>query len=256
MKYVSSLSGGAASAVAHWRAVERFGKENVTAWFADTMWEDDDLYRFLRDFEEFIGQKFIRHAEGLTPLEVAEKQNIIPNQKIAPCSQVLKQKPFKRFIHFEEKPITVLLGLDWSEQHRMKIPRKVYEAMDGVSVDFPLMWKPYDYNVFDTIRGWGLKIPRLYKMGFPHNNCGGRCVRQGIGEWQRLGVHFPERFSEVRDWESAQRAIGDARKDYAIARDQSGGDVKPLTLADIEKKQFIDSGHNMQEDMFACFCSY
>lgn len=255
MKYVSSLSGGAASAVAHWRAVKRYGRENVTAWFADTLWEDQDLYRFLEDFESFIGQKIIRHTEGITPLEVAENQHIIPNQKLAPCSQVLKQKPFKKFIEAHEKPVTVLLGLDWSEQHRMIAPKKAYESIEDVSVDFPLMWKPYDFDVFQTVRDWGIEIPRLYKMGFPHNNCGGRCVRQGIKEWQRLKVHFPERFAKVRDWEAAQQAIGDARKDYAIARDQSGGEVKPLSLADIEAKEFAND-EAIQEDLFACFCSY
>lgn len=256
MKYVSSLSGGAASAVAHTRAMERYGKENVVAWFADTQWEDDDLYRFLNDLENYWQQKIIRHTEGLTPLQVAENEKIIPNQKLAVCSRVLKQKPFKKFIEAYEKPVTVLLGLDWSEQHRMIAPKKVYESIPGVSVDFPLMWKPYDFDVFQTVKSWGIEIPRLYKMGFPHNNCGGRCVRQGISEWQRLRVHFPERFANVRDWEAAQQAIGDARSGYAICRDQSNGEVKPLSLADIEKNAVSQNVSTKQEDLFACFCEY
>lgn len=256
MKYVSSLSGGAASAVAHTRAIERYGKENVVAWFADTQWEDDDLYRFLNDLEGFWNQKIIRHTEGINPLQVAERQNIIPNARVAPCSYVLKQKPFKKFIEAYEKPVTVLLGLDWSEEHRMKAPKLAYESIPGVSVDFPLMWKPYDFDVFQTIKSWGIEIPRLYKMGFPHNNCGGRCVRQGIGEWQRLRVHFPERFANVRDWEAAQQAIGDARQGYAICKDQSNGEVKPLSLAEIERREVSLNESAKQEDLFACFCSF
>lgn len=256
MKYVSSLSGGAASAVAHARAMERYGKENVVPWFADTLWEDDDLYRFLNDLEGFWNQKIIRHTEGINPLQVAENEGIIPNQKLAVCSRVLKQKPFKKFIEAYEKPVTVLLGLDWSEQHRMKAPKLAYESIPGVTVDFPLMWKPYDFDVFATVRSWGIEIPRLYKMGFPHNNCGGRCVRQGVGEWQRLRVHFPERFANVRDWEAAQQAIGDARQGYAICRDQSNGEVKPLSLAEIEKREVSQNECAVQEDMFACFCSF
>lgn len=256
MKYVTSLSGGAASAVAHTRAIERYGKDNVIAWFADTQWEDDDLYRFLEDLEKFWGQSIRRYTKGINPLDVADNQNIIPNQKLAPCSQVLKQKPFKKFIEWHEKPVTVLLGLDWSEQHRMVAPKKVYESIPGVSVDFPLMWKPYDFDVFQTVKSWGIEIPRLYKMGFPHNNCGGRCIRQGVSEWQRLRVHFPERFAEVRDWEAARQAIGDARQGYAICRDQSNGEVKPLSLAEIEKREVSLSESAKQEDLFACFCSY
>jgi len=254
MRYVSSLSGGVASAVAHYRAVQRYGKENVLPWFADTLWEDEDLYRFLADFEAFIGQKIYRHTEGRTPLEVAEAQHIIPNSRIAPCSLVLKQRPFKRFIENYPKPVTVLLGLDWSEQHRMDAPRRVYEAIPGVSVDFPLMWKPYDYDIFQTVRNWGIEIPRLYRLGFPHNNCGGRCVRQGVREWRRLRNFFPARFEEVAVWETHQRAQGDARKDFAICRVQSGGVVRPLPLPEIEAREIRQGA--LQEDLFSCFCTY
>lgn len=255
MKYISSISGGAASAVAHNRAIERYGKENVLPWFADTLYEDSDLYRFLSDLESFWDQEIVRSAVGKTPLEVSEDRHMIFNQRIAPCSDVLKITPFTNFVKEYPKPVTILLGLDWSEQHRMKAPKENYEKIPGVKVDYPLMWKPYNFDVFQTVRSWGIEIPRLYKMGFPHNNCGGRCFRQGISEWLRLRVHFPERFEHVKGWEAAQQAIGDARKDYAICRDQSGGEVKPLSLRDIEDRE-LQTENTIQEDLFACFCSY
>ena len=89
MKHIVSLSGGTASAVAADRVLKRYGAEDTTLWFADTSWEDEDLYRFLIDLEEYWGVTIVRYTDGRTPLEVAEKQNIIPNHKIAPCSQVL-----------------------------------------------------------------------------------------------------------------------------------------------------------------------
>ncbi len=252
MKYISSISGGVASAVAHHRAMEKYG--DVTAWFADTLYEDEDLYRFLEDLEKFWGIKIQRHAVGLNPYQTAEREKMIFNQKMAFCSRILKIEPFTELLEKTDKPATVFLGMDWSEEHRMAAPKKNYEKIEGVTVDYPLMWKPYDYDVFATVKSWGIKIPRLYGMGFPHNNCGGRCVRQGISEWLRLRQHFPERFAEVRDWETAQQAIGDARKDYAICRDQSGGKVKPLSLRDIEDRK-LEEGAG-QEDLFSCFCSY
>lgn len=45
MRYIVSLSGGTASAVAAERAIVRYGRRNVLLWFADTAWEDEDLYR-------------------------------------------------------------------------------------------------------------------------------------------------------------------------------------------------------------------
>ena len=43
-KHIVSLSGGTASAVAAERVINRYGKDNVTLWFADTLCEDEDLY--------------------------------------------------------------------------------------------------------------------------------------------------------------------------------------------------------------------
>lgn len=255
MNYVASLSGGAASAVATDRAIQRYG--DVTPWYADTSWEDEDLYRLLNDLEARWQRPIVRYRDGRTPLQVAEDRQLIPNQKIAPCSLELKIKPFVRFLETLPKPVTVLLGLDWRETHRMAAPKRNYEAIEGVFVDYPLMWQPYEFRPYqDVLRSWGIAVPRLYDLGFPHNNCGGRCVKQGVREWQRLALTFPERFAEVRDWEQAQRAKGGARANYAIARDQSGGTVTPLTLAEIEQRAQPGDDAPAQDDMFACMCSY
>lgn len=172
MKYVVSLSGGVASAVAADRAIQRYGKENVILWFANTKWEDADLYRFMQDCLARWGMTQETYTDGRTPLEVAERKLLIPNSKIAPCSFVLKVEPFRAFIARIQEPVTVLLGMDWKEQHRMGKPREAYEEM-GAEVDFPLMWKPYEYRPYqDVVRhDWGIEPPRLYALGFPHNNC-------------------------------------------------------------------------------------
>ena len=60
MKFIVNVSGGAASAIAWFRTVERHGAENVKAVFADTNSEHPDLYRFLDDCESHIGQKIHR----------------------------------------------------------------------------------------------------------------------------------------------------------------------------------------------------
>lgn len=258
MKYICSISGGVPSAISTERTIKRHGRESVIIWFADTTWEDEDLYRFVNDCMTRWGGEMVTYSDGRTPLQVAEDQSIIPNQRVAPCSFKLKIEPFKKFLRAYPKPVTVCLGLDWSEIHRMDAPRQNYEAIDGVTVDFPLMWKPYEMrNYFDVVKyEWGIEPPRLYQEGFPHNNCGGRCVKQGIREWRRLMLHYPERFAEVRDWEQTQRAKGGARANYAIARDQSNRKVIPRTLAEIEQMYTPLVGEPVQEDMFSCFCSY
>ncbi len=256
MRHIVSLSGGVSSAVAADRVINRYGRDAVTLWFADTSWEDADLYRFVDDCMQRWGGDLVRYVDGRNPLQVAEDVSIIPNQKIAPCTRTLKIEPFRDYLATVEKPCTVHLGLNWDEQHRMERPRRNYEEVDGVTVDFPLLWEPYSWDTQEDVRSWGIAVPRLYDMGFPHNNCGGRCVKQGINEWNRLREEFPDRFVGVRDWEQAQRAKGGALANYAIARDQSGGMVRPLTLLDIEERNQPVKRKAVQGDMFACFCSY
>jgi hypothetical protein len=257
MHYIVSLSGGVASAVAADRAIARYGRDAVTLWMADTNFEDEDLWRFVYDCMERWGGALLMGRDGRTPLEVAEDRQIIPNSHIAPCSAELKIKPFLAFLSDQPKPLTVLLGLDWKEQHRMAAPRKNYEALAGVTVDYPLMWHPLEFRPYqDVVKDWCIAPPRLYALGFSHNNCGGRCVKQGMREWQRLKVHFPERFAEMRDWEQAQRAKGGPRAGFSMLKDRTGGVSVPLTLAELEQREVPADDEPSTDDMFACMCSY
>ena len=139
MKHIVSISGGTSSAVAADRVINRYGKDNTILWFADTKWEDEDLYRFLEDLEKYWAMTITRHVHGMNPLEISAKHKMIPNDRMVKCSFALKIDPFKRWIKTLDKPITVHIGLDWSEQHRMKAPKDNYEQVKGVSVDYPLM---------------------------------------------------------------------------------------------------------------------
>lgn len=251
--YVVSLSGGMASAVAADRAITRYGRGAVTLWFADTQWEDADLYRFLDDCLARWGGDLIRITDGRTPLQVASDEHVIPGPHLAPCSDRLKVRPFRRWLAKQPKPLTVLLGLDWREQHRMASPTTAYTNL-GYGIDFPLMWEPLEFRPYsEVIQSWGIRIPHLYTLGFPHNNCGGRCVRQGQAEWYRLRRYFPERFAEVRDWEASMRALGPPWSERAILRDRRGRDVRSLPLSELEQ-QAQEIEELQPDDLFGCFC--
>ena len=136
-------------------------------------------------------------------------------------------------------------------------PKEIYEGVEGVTVDFPLLWKPLPFMSYTkTIVEWGIKAPRLYELGFPHNNCGGRCVRQGMREWLRLKRTMPERFNEVSDWEQAQRAKGGPRADRSILKDRQGGTATALTLETLEAREDTAQIEMFPGDSFGCFCEY
>lgn len=268
MKYIVSLSWGSGSTVAAQRAFDRYGKENVLLWFADTLFEDEDLYRFQRDVLAHWGMEQTTYTDGRTPLQVFEQAKLIGNNRMAPCSFTLKVKPFRKFIQeqLQYGPVTVLLGMDWKEQHRMESPRKAYEAL-GAQVDYPLMWKPYELTPYqDVIRSWGIEPPRLYSRGFPHNYCGGRCVKQGIHEWLRLLIHFPDRFEEMRLWEEAQRAKGGARSTRSMCSETINGKKQPLPLTELksrfqagyykESETTLFDTSEYKDDRASCFCTF
>jgi 3'-phosphoadenosine 5'-phosphosulfate sulfotransferase (PAPS reductase)/FAD synthetase len=269
--YVSCFSFGAASAVATQRAIDRFGKRKVIVWCADVGWEDEDAYRFAGDCERHWGVKIRYHRnydeDGriVTPLDVAERKCLIPCDGHAPCSQALKFGPFEAWVSRLHANVTVLLGLDWREMHRI-VPRQRwhrarrngvwrppygYQArLFNVYEAYPLLWRPYEFRPYQrVVRRWGIEPPRLYVMGFKHNNCGGRCFRQGKGEWRRLLAFFPERFAQMRDWELAQRAKGGARRERAINSEKRNGQTRPVTLAELEARA------TTQARLFECLCA-
>jgi len=105
------------------------------------------------------------------------------------------------------------------------------------------------YNpILVSLSEWGIKIPRLYEMGFPHNNCGGRCVAQGKKEWKRLQLYFPERFKEVENWEEKMRNKLGKTKDKSI--------LKNTTLKELAKVGADQMPMFTAEDSYSCFCDY
>lgn len=258
-----------ASAIAADRTIERYGRPKVLLNIADTCFEDEDSYRFVRECMRRWAGKLYIHRDGRTPLDVFEQKQLIPNSAIAPCTYELKIKPFERWLWTLPKPTTIVSGLGWAEPHRIerivhyhrhngkpRPPQGFARRIPGVYEDFPLLWKPIDFRpAAEIIRSWGIEPPRAYADGFPHNNCGGRCVKQGISEWQRLRVARPGRFAEMRDWELEQRAKGGARATAAILRERKGRVSTPLTLIELEQRDPPQAAMAFDEDFTACFCT-
>ena len=65
MKYICNVSGGLCSFWAWFRAVERYGRENVLPLFADVLIEDDELYRGFVNVGGDLAQLFESLALGL-----------------------------------------------------------------------------------------------------------------------------------------------------------------------------------------------
>ncbi len=209
MKHIISLSGGIGSYITLKRIIAKFGKENVIATFCDTLYEDGDLYRFLYDIENKLSIKITRLCAYKSPMQLQVESNFIYNSRVALCSKELKSKVFNNWLKENYTPGECILymGIDWSEQHRCEAITKNYQPY---KVEYPLCQEiKYKQEYLDELQQDGFKIPRLYQIGLTHNNCGGRCVKAGIGHWLQLLEKDRNRFLEAENDEiMLQQKIG------------------------------------------------
>ncbi len=228
MKHVVMYSGGAGSWAAASRVVDEHGPEGVTLLFADTGMEDADLYRFLHEGAAALGCEVTLIAEGRTPWEVFNDVRFLGNTRVDPCSRILKREPLRRWLDDECDPANtvVYLGIDWTEEHRFTRASDRWKPWD---VRAPMCAEPYVLkdDILAELGRLGIEPPRLYSLGFPHNNCGGFCIKAGHAHFELLLRSMPERYAEH---ETAERAIREKLGNVAILRDRRGGKTRPLTL--------------------------
>jgi hypothetical protein len=161
---------------------------------------------------------------------------------------MLKIQPFTRYVSDLGGDITIHIGYDFAEVHRCEATEKAYNRL-GWSVDFPLLWRPLEHRPYtDVCRDdWGIEPPRMYELGYSHANCGGVCVKQGLGDWRRTLANFPERYEQVEKWERDMRDHP-VRQAYAILRDQSNGTVTAKTLEELRGE--VEAGAKVQPSLF------
>jgi hypothetical protein len=254
MRYIVNSSGGLTSFEALRRALAQHGKENVHAIFADTMIEDEDLYRFLDDQERYFGIKIERVRDGRTPFQVMKDERCIklPKFDMAPCSKILKHRTIDRYLEANYAPgtYTRVFGMDWTEMHRVK---HLTASLAPQPVWFPLIEKPYvdKCHIAAELERIGIKVPRLYEMGFTHNNCGGGCVKAGQAHWANLYYTMPERYAV---WEAHEQAMQvHLKKEVTILREQIDGEMHTLSLKDFRER--LESGGSYDKDDWGgCGC--
>lgn len=259
-EHVVMFSGGLGSWVTARRVVEQHGAENVTLLFADVgsdrsehVGEDEDTYRFVNEAAANVGAELVTVRDGRDIWQVFRDDRFLGNARLANCSKFLKQKPCRDWLEANRDPAdtTVYVGIDWSESHRLPA---IEAGWAPYPVKAPLTEPPYLDR--DDMRAMcveaGIEVPRLYRAGFAHNNCGGFCVRAGQAQMELLLREHPERYLFHESEEQKLRDHLD--KDVAILRDRSGGTVTPLTLTAFRER--LDDQPSMFDplDVGGCGC--
>lgn len=271
-KCVVFFSGGLMSWAAAKRAVARWGAENTTLLFTDTLIEDPDLYRFLEEAAANVGAPLVRIAEGRTPWQVFRDEQIIGNQRIDPCSKILKRAVGEKWLRDNCDPADTILifGIHWEEEHRLITtdratgkPRGIrnrYRELGWPHVDATMCWGPWmtAQGVKDWARAEGLTPPRLYALGFAHNNCGGFCVKAGEGHFVNLLKRLPEVFAHHEAQEAAFNAARPGKRPQTVMapeRKQPDGTRKRVQMTMREFREAANAGEEF--DLFGntgCGC--
>jgi hypothetical protein len=262
-KHVVMFSGGIGSFMTAKRVIDVVGPEKVILLFSDVkggsdnphIGEDEDTYRFIKDASDFLGAQLVTLVDGRNIWEVFKEKRFIGNSRVAPCSAELKQKPAKKWIWDNCDPASTIiyLGIDWTETHRMEGVARGYHPY---RVAAPLTVEPFltKQQMIQMTEELGIETPKLYKLGFKHNNCGGGCVRAGQAQWKHLLDVMPERYAE---WERQEEKMQDflGREDVTILARSVNNRKQPLSLRELrELSQNQPALIDMNDQGVSCNC--
>ncbi len=226
VKIVCWWSGGITSSVACKIALELYGKENCRIIMIDTRNEDEDTYRFLSDCEKWYEKKieiisgiyqepdlsnqsnrqeeyfYVDISKGYASIESVWEQHKSLNVATgAICSTELKRRVREKWQELNEFDHQVFgFEFDKKEFNRAYSLKKNHDKAKGI---FPLQMMGYDKDdCLKIVQDAGIRIPRMYTLGFRNNNCFKTgCVQGGIGYWQKMAREFPEKFEAMAEME-------------------------------------------------------
>lgn len=253
MKHIVLFSGGIGSWMAASRVKEKFGAENMILLFTDTLIEDEDLYRFLLEGAENIGAPLVWIKDGRTPWAVFMEQGMMGNTRADMCSRILKREFADTWIQDRFSPDQCVLyaGFDCLEVNRFEGMAK---RIEPYICEAPLTDPPYlsKGQLKDNLKAEGIRLPRLYGMGFQHNNCGGFCIKGGHAHFKTLHRELPQlyKFHEAME----ERFRKHVSKDVAILRDRRGGETRGMTFKELREEKLEGPGQIDEFDFGGCGC--
>lgn len=191
------FSCGAASAVAAKLTLEQYSQtHNVRIVNSPVAEEDDDNRRFLSDVEEWLGTE-VEIAKNpkydkCSAVEVWQKRKFMSGTAGAPCTVELKKEA--RYIWEKNNHADWhVLGFTYEEEHRHK--RFVLGERDNV---LPVLIdnKITKAMCYEILANAGVKMPRIYSMGYPNANCIGCVKATSPTYWNHVRQMHPDVFEQ------------------------------------------------------------
>ncbi|MCR8938059.1 hypothetical protein O0555_11940 [Brevibacillus laterosporus] len=282
--HVAMFSGGAGSAYVAHHMVQTYGKENCILFFTNTLWEDEDNYRFMDEVSKYIGLEITERLDGRTPEEVFYDERFLGNARLAKCSEELKVRQTIIFLEEElrnqkkTEPI-LYFGIGPHEKHRADNLKEFYShfPLEPIETRFPLIELfREDLDAKGIIKDeWGIELPRMYNIadqlaedpsnenakilvknkvkGFSHANCAGRCVRGGFQHYAILYAIWPERYREQEEMEERFRKA--FKKDVSILK-KNGAPYTMKQFREVMEAEGFEKFLFKEDADIPCVCSF
>jgi hypothetical protein len=185
-------------------------------------------------------------ADGRDLWTLFRDARYIANSRVDVCSKTMKREIGDAYLRGNYRPEETVcyFGIDHSEKHRFEGDGKKKLGLRARLLPYraesPLCDPPYltKCEMLKESERDGIDPPRLYDEGFPHNNCGGFCVKSGHAQFLHLLRKRPALFDyHARKEQETREYLG---KDVAVMRDRSGGKSVPLPMAEFRRQ--VESG--------------
>jgi 3'-phosphoadenosine 5'-phosphosulfate sulfotransferase (PAPS reductase)/FAD synthetase len=187
------FSCGAASAVAAKKTIEKYGEtHNIRIVNNPIKEEHEDNQRFLKDCEKWLGKTIEFATSSKYPsqscVEVWEKRKYMSGIAGAPCTLELKKKARQEWE--DQNPHDhIVLGFTSEEQHR-------YDRFKEFERDniMPILIdeKITKADCYQIITEAGIRLPKIYHLGYPNANCIGCVKATSVTYWNHVRKVHPE----------------------------------------------------------------
>ena len=191
------FSCGAASAVAAKKTVDEYGSlHNVRVINNPVDEEHPDNLRFLKDVEDWIGQKIeiaTNSKFGTTSaVDIWDKRKFMAGVAGAPCTYHLKKQARQEW-EANNKVDLHVLGFTYDERNRHQ--RFVMTERENV-LPVLILDKITKQDCYDHLVAEGIKPPVMYELGYPNANCIGCVKATSPTYWNHVRSTFPDVFEE------------------------------------------------------------
>lgn len=197
MRVISWFSCGAASAVATKLAIAQYGAVDVVRCYVEEEHADND--RFASDCAAWFGQSIttLRNEEyNASAYEVVRRRGFWSSPEGAPCTRILKREAREAYQLPGDKHVLGYTA-DTIDVGRWES----FLDANNIDAEAPLIDRGITHSdSMAMVERAGIKLPAMYlpPLNFKHNNCIGCTKAGGQGYWNKVRIHFPERFHEAK----------------------------------------------------------